>query len=162
MKKEKIKSSYKKKIDNLNKYDKAYYDKDDPIVSDKVYDDLKHEILRLENKYSFLKSKLSPSKKVGYKPSQKFKKVMHKVPMLSLSNAFSGSDIADFLKKIRNFLKLDTNSKIGISAEPKIDGISASLLYVDGILKLGLSRGDGKTGEDITSNLKPLKAFLKN
>ena len=146
MEKEKVKSLYKKIITTLNKYNEAYYDQDNPIVSDKKYDDLKGEILKLESEYKFLKSKLSPSRNVGHKPSRKFRKVTHKIPMLSLSNAFSENDIADFLKKIRNFLKLSTNSKIEISAEPKIDGISASLHYVAGIFKLGLSRGDGKTG----------------
>ena len=159
MEKEKIKSLYKKRIASLNKYDEAYYNKDNPIISDKEYDDLKNKILKLENKYKFLKSKLSPSKKVGHKPSEKFKKVTHKVPMLSLSNAFSEKDIVDFLKKIKNFLKLSLNSKIEFSAEPKIDGISASLHYVNGILNLGLSRGDGKEGEDITSNLQTIKSI---
>ena len=159
MEKEKVKSLYKKIITTLNKYNEAYYDKDNPIVSDKKYDDLKGEILKLESEYKFLESKLSPSRNVGHKPSRKFRKVTHKIPMLSLSNAFSENDIADFLKKIRNFLKLSTNSKIEISAEPKIDGISASLHYVGGIFKLGLSRGDGKTGEDITSNLQTIKSI---
>ena len=87
---------------------------------------------------------------MGYKPSGKFKKIKHKIPMLSLSNAFSENNIVDFLKKIKNFLKLSNDCKIEISAEPKIDGISASLHYINGQFKLGLSRGDGTTGEDIT------------
>ena len=79
--------------------------------------------------------------------------------MLSLSNAFSENNIVDFLKKVRNFLKLNNDYKMDIIAEPKVDGISASLHYVNGQLKLGLSRGDGITGEDITLNLKTIKSI---
>ena len=150
--KEKIKALYFDKIVKLNEYNKAYYDQDNPIISDHKYDRLKIEILNLEKKYKFLKSKLSPTKNVGYKISGKFKKIKHKIPMLSLSNAFAENNIVDFLKKIKNFLKLSNDYKIEISAEPKIDGISASLHYISGQFKLGLSRGDGITGEDITLN----------
>ncbi len=161
MEKEKIKALYFDKITKLNEYNKAYYDQDNPVISDQKYDRLKIGILSLENKYKFLKSKLSPAKNVGFKPSHKFRKIKHKTPMLSLSNAFSENNIVDFIKKIRNFLKLENNYKIEISAEPKIDGISASLYYIKGQLKLGLSRGDGITGEDITSNLKTIKSIPK-
>ena len=89
MGKEKIKALYFDKITKLNEYNKAYHDQDKPIISDYKYDRLKIEILNLENKYKFLKSKLSPTKNVGYKSSGKFKKIKHKIPMLSLSNAFS-------------------------------------------------------------------------
>ena len=159
MEKEKIKALYFDKIAKLNEYNKAYYDQDNPIISDHKYDRLKIGILNLENKYKFLKSKLSPTKNVGYKPSGKFKKIKHKIPMLSLSNAFSENNIVDFLKKIKNFLKLSNDYKIEIIAEPKIDGISASLHYINGQLKLGLSRGDGITGEDITLNLKTIRSI---
>ena len=157
MEKEKIKNLYLDKISKINRHSKAYHDQNNPIITDQEYDKLAREIVVLEKKYKFLKSKLSPSQMVGYKPSGRFKKIKHKTPMLSLSNAFSENDIFDFLKKIRNFLKLDSSYKIDISAEPKIDGISASLYYVNGELKLGLSRGDGFTGEDITSNLKTIR-----
>ena len=159
MEKEKIKALYFDKIAKLNEYNKAYYDQDNPIISDHKYDRLKIGILNLENKYKFLKSKLSPTKNVGYQSSGKFKKIKHKIPMLSLSNAFSENNIVDFLKKIKNFLKLSNDYKIEIIAEPKIDGISASLHYINGQLKLGLSRGDGITGEDITLNLKTIRSI---
>ena len=81
--------------------------------------------------------------------------------MLSLSNAFSKENIEDFLKKIKNFLNMKNNEKIIFSSEPKIDGISASLKYIDGIFTLGLSRGDGKVGEDITNNLKTINDIPK-
>ena len=161
MERKEIEKVYVKKINKLKKYDEAYFKYDSPIISDKDYDDIKQEILNLEKKYNYLKSKNSPSKKVGYKPSSKFNKVAHEVPMLSLSNAFSKENVVDFFKKIRNFLNLKKNEKIIFSSEPKIDGISASLKYIDGVFVLGLSRGDGKIGEDITNNLKTINDIPK-
>ena len=161
MKKEKIIKEYIKKIKDIKKYDKFYHDKNDPLVDDAKYDKFKNEIINLEKKYSFLKSKQSPSQKIGYKPSDKFKKVNHEVPMLSLANAFSVENIKDFVKKIKNFLSIKESEKIFFSAEPKIDGISASIKYVNGIFTLGLSRGDGKIGEDITNNLKTIPDIPK-
>ena len=157
MQRKEVEKKYIKKINELKKNNKAYFDEDKPIISDKEYDEIKKEILNLEKKYNYLKNKNSPSNKIGYEPSNKFKKIKHDIPMLSLSNAFSRKDIEDFLKKIRNFLNIKDSEKIVFSAEPKIDGISASLKYVDGNFKLGLSRGDGKTGEDITNNLKTIQ-----
>ena len=161
MQKKEIEKKYIKKINQLTKYNEAYFDKDASIISDKDYDDIKQEILDLETEYKYLKHKNSPSNKIGFKPSDKFKKVVHDIPMLSLANAFSKENIEVFLKKIRNFLNLNNSEKIVFSAEPKIDGISASLKYIDGIFVLGLSRGDGTTGEDITNNLKTIKNIPK-
>ena len=157
MQKKKIEKIYIEKIKKLQKYNKSYFDQDSPIVSDSVYDNLKVEILNLEKKHKFLKHKDSPSLKIGYKPSDKFKKIDHEIPMLSLANAFSKEDVEDFIKKINNFLNLKESNEITFSSEPKIDGISASIKYIDGVFVLGLSRGDGKTGEDITRNLKTIK-----
>tara|TARA_B100000686_G_scaffold351332_1_gene449835 strand:+ start:2430 stop:4466 length:2037 start_codon:yes stop_codon:yes gene_type:complete len=161
MNKKEIEKNYIKKINELKRHDKAYFENDNPIISDQKYDNIKQEILDLEKKYKYLKNKHSPSQKVGFEPSEKFKKVPHAIPMLSLANAFSKEDIIDFLKKIRNFLNLPKNEKITFSSEPKIDGISASLKYIDGIFVLGLSRGDGKVGEDITKNLKTISEIPK-
>ena len=161
MQKKEIEKVYIEKINQLKKYDEAYFKYDNPIISDADYDNIKKQILNLEKKYKYLKNENSPSKKVGYEPSSKFTKVVHDVPMLSLSNAFSKENIVVFLKKIRNFLNLKDSEKIVFSAEPKIDGISASLKYVDGIFVLGLSRGDGKAGEDITNNLKTIRDIPK-
>ena len=161
MKKKKIEKIYIEKINQLNKYDKAYFEHDKPIISDKEYDDIKQNILELEKRYKYLKNKNSPSRKVGYEPSGKFKKVEHDIPMLSLANAFSKENIEDFLKKIKNFLNIKTSEDIFFSAEPKIDGISASLKYIDGVFTLGLSRGNGEIGEDITNNLKTIKDIPK-
>jgi len=161
MQRKEIEKVYISRINELKKHDRAYFKHDNPIISDKKYDEIKQEILDLEKKYSYLKNKKSPSQKVGYEPSSKFKKVEHDIPMLSLANAFSKENIEDFLKKIKNFLNIKDSEKIVFSAEPKIDGISASLKYIDGIFTLGLSRGDGKTGEDITNNLKTIKNIPK-
>jgi DNA ligase (NAD+) len=161
MNKKAIEVEYNKKIKLYNKYNKHYYNNSSPKVSDKEYDELKHDILSLEKKYKFINSEKSPSKTVGYKPSKNFKKVEHRVPMLSLSNAFSEEDLNNFEKKILKFLSKQNNFKIYYSAEPKIDGISASLIYKKGNFIRGLSRGDGKEGEDITTNLETIKDIPK-
>ncbi len=152
-----IRKDYKRKIKALFKLNESYYDKNTSLISDKEYDQLKKEILELEKKYSFLKDKNSPSKIVGFKPSKNFKKIKHKIPMLSLGNAFDEEDLINFEKRILNFLNKDRDFIIEYSAEPKIDGISASLIYQDGKFSTGLSRGDGNEGEDITENLKTIQ-----
>ena len=151
-----VKKKYLKQIEILQKHNKLYYNASNPIISDKEYDKLKKIILELEDKHKFLINKNSPSQSVGFKPSKNFQKIKHKVPMLSLSNAFNEQDLRNFEKKIINFLSLNNANNIEYSAEPKIDGISASLIYIDGNFKKGLSRGDGKEGEDITENLKTI------
>ncbi len=157
MDKKLINKDYLHKIILLEEHNKNYYDKDKPTVSDQKYDLLKKDIINLEEKYKFLKSKKSPTKSVGFKPSKNFQKIKHKVPMLSLGNAFNEEDLNNFEKKIINFLSLGNANLIEYSAEPKIDGISASLIYIKGKFTRGLSRGDGIEGEDITQNLKTIK-----
>ena len=154
---EKINQKYLKKIKLLQKYNKHYYNLNNPLIDDFKFDKLKSEIIDLEKKYNFLKHKSSPSNSVGFKPSKIFKKVKHKTPMLSLGNAFTEEDLINFEKKIFNFLNNEKGLNVEYSAEPKIDGISASLFYKDGKFVTGLSRGDGKEGEDITENLKTIK-----
>ena len=161
MDKKEIIKEYKKKIKLISKYNKFYYDKNSPIISDSEYDNIRKDIVSLEAKYDFLKSKNSPLAKVGFKPSKNFNKLPHKVPMLSLANAFSKEDLINYEKKIKNFLSLNNNYKLTYSAEPKIDGISASLTYKNGELYKGLSRGDGKEGEDITANLATIDDIPK-
>ncbi len=161
MKKKEIIKSYKLKIDLIRKYNQSYFEKNKPIVSDKKYDDLKRDILEQELKYNYLKSEYSPSQNVGFKPSKNFKKASHRVPMLSLSNAFTEEDLINFEKKIFNFLSIKNDFNLSYSAEPKIDGISASLTFKNGKFHKGLSRGDGKEGEDITENLKTIKDIPK-
>jgi DNA ligase (NAD+) len=161
MNKKKILSDYKKKIKSIIKYNKSYYDVNKSLVTDKEYDELKKGILILESNYSFLNSENSPSKTVGFKPSKNFQKLPHRIPMLSLSNAFDKEDLVNFEKRILNFLSKDKDFNLSYSAEPKIDGISASLIYKNGKFKIGLSRGDGKEGEDITANLATIKDIPK-
>jgi len=156
-----INKNYLKKIKLIKKYNELYYNKNSSIISDYEFDILKKEVLELEKKYSFLKNKSSPSLTVGFKPSKNFKKVKHKVPMLSLGNAFNEEDLLNFEKKIFNFLSLRKSNEIEYSVEPKIDGISVSLIYENGNFIRGLSRGDGKEGEDITENLKTIKDIPK-
>ena len=156
-----IKKIYLSKVGLYQRYNKHYYDKSKPLVNDYEFDKLKNEIIELEKKYKYLNNSNSPTNTIGYKPSKNFIKSAHRVKMLSLSNIFSKDDLINFEKKICNFLNLKHGSKIEYSVEPKIDGISASLTYKDGILKSGLSRGDGLVGELITENLKTIKDIPK-
>ncbi len=156
-----IQKEYRRKVKLINHYNKKYYNDNTSEITDAEYDLLKKEIIDLEKNNKFLVSKKSPTKVIGYKPSKNFKKISHKVPMLSLANAFSKEDLQNFEKKILNFLSQNYNSNISYTAEPKIDGISASLIYLNGKLKCGLSRGDGKEGEDITSNLATINDIPK-
>ena len=160
---EKIKNLYKEKIKKLLKFNKAYFDKDSPIVSDSDFDKLKKELIELAAQNPYLKKIENLDTLIGSKPSAKFEKIKHSKPMLSLGNAFQMKDMLDFKKKINNFLNI--SSEIEFSSEPKIDGISASLRYENGKLVYGLSRGDGIFGENITENLMTIKEIprsLKN
>tara|TARA_Y100001970_G_scaffold230764_1_gene286659 strand:+ start:7937 stop:9961 length:2025 start_codon:yes stop_codon:yes gene_type:complete len=159
IKQEKIVKLYKEKINKLINFNKAYFEKDNPIVSDSKFDALKKELLVLAKKYPYLKKIKNIERIIGSKPSNKFKKVKHSISMLSLSNAFNKEDMEDFGKKVRKFLNIKSN--IELSSEPKIDGISASLRYEKGKLIYGLSRGDGVFGEDITENLLTINDIPK-
>ena len=152
---------YKEKITLIEKLNKAYYHNDKPLVSDAEYDRIKKDILDFEKKNPKIISKDSPTKKVGFTPSEKFSKVKHLIPMLSLDNAFTKDDVEDFLKKIRNYLNFEEDAPVELTAEPKIDGISASLIYKNNKIIRGLSRGDGEYGEDITENLLTIKDIPK-
>tara|TARA_B100000780_G_scaffold217206_1_gene156489 strand:- start:392 stop:2434 length:2043 start_codon:yes stop_codon:yes gene_type:complete len=154
--KDNIIKDYLKKIKLLEKYNKFYYDEDSPVITDQQYDDIKKETIKIEKDNIFLKKFISPTNNVGFKPSDKFTKIKHSKPMLSLANAFNINDVKDFIKKINNYLN-NKNINFFFSLEPKIDGISASLTYKDGLLVRGLSRGDGTTGEDILENLMTIK-----
>ena len=158
--KNEIIKKYKLKVKNLKIHNNLYYNNDNPEITDAEYDFLKKEIFNLEKKYKYLDNLNLTKKIVGSKPTSKFKKFKHLRPMLSLANAFNKSDMEDFLKKIFNFLNLK-DKNISLFAEPKIDGISATLIYEKGNLIRGLSRGDGVVGEDILNNLKTINNIPK-
>ncbi len=136
--------------------DQAYYQDDSPILTDQEYDSLRLELEALEAKNPSLITEHSPTQTVGIQPANGFKKVPHSIPMLSLSNVFSEDDAAEFLEKIRRFLGLSADEAITLLAEPKIDGLSCALRYEDGELVQAATRGDGLTGEDITTNVKTI------
>ncbi len=158
--KQKIINQHIKLISELKKHNNLYFNQDNPQISDADYDRIKLKALELEKKYPYLKSQDSIEKIVGTSPSNKFRKIKHLIPMLSLSNSFEKKDMVDFLKKIKNFLNLN-NENVELFSEPKIDGISATLVYENGLLTKGLSRGDGLVGEDILNNLKTIKSIPK-
>ncbi len=137
-------------------HDKAYYQNDAPKISDAAYDALRQKLEAIEARFPVLADLLSPTQKVGAVPSGKFGEIRHAVPMLSLGNAFKDEDVVDFVGRIRRFLGLGEDEPVAITAEPKIDGLSASLRYEKGRLVHGATRGDGQTGEDVTRNLLTL------
>ncbi len=134
----------------------ALYAEAAPEISDADYDALRARNLAVEARFPALVREDSPSNRVGAPRSSQFAEVRHGVPMLSLDNAFDDGDVTDFVARIRRFLNLPGDEVIAFVAEPKIDGLSASLLYVDGRLQVGATRGDGRTGEDVTANLATL------
>jgi len=134
----------------------ALYNEATPEISDADYDALRARNLEIETAFPDLVRPDSPSNKVGAVASSQFAEVRHGVPMLSLDNAFDEGEVRDFVARIARFLKLPSDEPIAFVAEPKIDGLSANLLYVDGRLTLGATRGDGRTGEDVTANLNTI------
>jgi DNA ligase (NAD+) len=138
-------------------HDRRYYQEDAPAVSDAEYDALRQRNLAIEARFPELKRPDSPSEKVGAAPQGKFATVRHAVPMLSLENAFSDDDVRSFLDQMYRFLGRSEEEPIALTAEPKIDGLSSSLRYEGGKLVLGLTRGDGEAGEDVTANVRTIR-----
>ena len=140
-------------------HDRAYHEQDAPVVSDAEYDALRQRLAALEARFPKLAAADGPAYRVGAAPAVGFAKVRHAVPMLSLDNAFDRDDFAEFLDRIRRFLGLAPDAALPLVGEPKIDGLSISLLYEDGRFTRGATRGDGAEGEDVTANLRTLAAL---
>lgn len=141
----------------IEHHDKLYHGDDAPEIADADYDALRQRYRLLCEVFPDLAPQNDPEQKVGAAPRTGFKKVQHKIPMLSLGNAFTDEDVVDFDTRVRKFLSLDPSTQTTWMAEVKVDGISASLRYEKGVLVLAATRGDGKTGEDITENVKTIK-----
>ncbi len=138
----------------INHHNRRYYQFDDPEVPDSEYDRLMQELINLESQFPGIDDTDSPTRRVGAAPLEKFETQNHLSPMLSLSNAFSEQDIRDFNERIRRFL--GTDEDVPFVVEPKLDGVAVNLIYVNGSLDVGLTRGDGTTGEVISQNLKTI------
>ena len=145
----------------ITEHDRRYHGEEAPLISDAEYDALRRRGAEIEALFPDLIRADSPSRRVGTPPSGRFRKVAHRQPMLSLDNAFSDEEFVEFEARIRRFLarqpEIEAGQGIEMTVEPKIDGLSASLLYTDGRLSVGLTRGDGSTGEDVTKNLAAIE-----
>ena len=142
--------------DEIAEHDRRYYQEDEPAVSDAAYDELRQRNSAIEERFPHLKRADSPSERVGVAVSERFEKVAHRLPMLSLDNAFSDEEVADFIARVRRFLRLPQESEIAFTAEPKIDGLSLSLRYENRELVTAATRGDGTVGENVTANARTI------
>jgi DNA ligase (NAD+) len=141
----------------LERHNRLYYEMDMPEITDAEYDALFKELLDLEARFPELSPPDSPTKRVGGRPLAKFSQVRHSTPMLSLENAFTESDLADFDDRIKRFLGVSADTKICYVCEPKMDGVAVELVYQGGLFAIGSTRGDGVVGEEVTENLKTIK-----
>ena len=142
-------------------HDRLYHELDRPEITDAEYDDLRRRHAAIEGRFPDLVLPESPSRKVGAAPAEGFQKVRHRVPMLSLANAFAPEDIGDWIEGIRNFLRelQDPGALIAVRCEPKIDGVSCSLRYEAGRLTVAATRGNGEVGEDVTANARTIASI---
>ena len=144
--------------DQIRHHNYRYHVLDDPEIPDIEYDRLMQALQALEEQYPDLVTPDSPTQRVGAAPVSAFGTVQHELPMLSLGNAFGEDELRDFHRRVLDKLELDDSSEVIYAAEPKLDGAAVSLLYVDGVLTQGATRGDGTTGEDITHNVRTIEA----
>ncbi|TIP76265.1 MAG: NAD-dependent DNA ligase LigA [Mesorhizobium sp.] len=149
-------SELKRLAEEIAGHDKRYHAEDAPTISDAAYDALRRRNLAIEQRFPTLVREDSPSRKVGAAVSEKFRKIVHAIPMLSLDNAFADADVIDFVGRIRRFLRLGADAPLAMTAEPKIDGLSLSLRYEAGRLVTAATRGDGQVGEDVTANARTI------
>src|ERR1043166_5862714 len=140
----------------IAEHDRRYYQDDAPTVTDAEYDALRRRNDDIEKRFPELIRHDSPSQRVGAKPAERFEKVRHSRPMLSLDNAFTEEDVRDFMARVRRFLGMPESQELVLVAEPKIDGLSSSLRYEKGEFVLGATRGDGQEGENVTANLRTI------
>ncbi|MCK0531876.1 NAD-dependent DNA ligase LigA [Sphingobium agri] len=140
----------------IARHNRLYHDQDQPEITDAAYDALIRENNALEAGFPQLVRADSPNAQVGAAPTSGLKKVQHAVRMMSLDNGFSDEDIAEFIARVRRFLALPDGEPVALTAEPKIDGLSCSLRYEKGELRLAATRGDGTTGEDVTANVRTI------
>ena len=152
---ETARARHKKLAKEIARHDTLYHGQDNPEISDAAYDALRRELETIEKDYPQLIS--AETQKVGAAPARGFKKVKHSVPMLSLSNVFSEDELAEFIDRVRNYLRLKDAETFDVVCEPKIDGLSCSLRYENGQLVQAATRGDGSEGEDITANVLPYR-----
>ncbi|TPJ21299.1 NAD-dependent DNA ligase LigA [Mesorhizobium sp. B2-7-2] len=145
----------------IAEHDRRYHAEDAPTITDAEYDALRRRNLAIEERFPDLVREDSPTRRVGAPPAEGFTKVRHAVPMLSLAKAYTDQDVADFIERGRRFFDRDKDLDIAFTAEPKIDGLSASLRYESGVFVQGATRGDGTVGEDITANLKTIADIPK-
>jgi DNA ligase (NAD+) len=151
------KAELKRLAAEISEHDVRYHSQDAPTISDAEYDKLRLRNAALEERFPELVLSDSPSKRVGAAPQEKFGKVQHRVPMLSLGNAFDDENVAEFLGRVRRFLNLPEATEIEVTAEPKIDGLSISLRYEGGKLVQAATRGDGAEGENVTANVLTIR-----
>ncbi|RBP50981.1 NAD-dependent DNA ligase LigA [Arenicella xantha] len=142
----------------INHHNQLYYTQDEPEIADVEYDELMQELLAIESQFIELKTPDSPSQRVGSAPLAEFRQIQHEMPMLSLSNGFDEHDIQEFDRRLHNELGQSEDLQFDYVAEPKLDGLAVSILYVDGVIQHAATRGDGRVGEDITHNVKTIRS----
>src|SRR6188472_3889711 len=153
------KRSAQKRITELQRqvedHNRRYYQEAAPVISDREYDELYRELLELEKRFPQLASSESPTHKVGGAPLDSFAQITHRVPMLSLDNTYSESEVAEFYRRLQKALP---DEPIPVVIEPKVDGVAVSLLYEKGELRHAATRGDGMVGDDITQNIRTIRS----